>query len=574
MFLGLGMLAGEDGPGGLDFDNFQVAYTLGALALAVVLFDGGLRTHRSTLALASWPAFLLATVGVLLTAGLTGAMAVLLFPLTWLEGMLVGSIVASTDAAAVFFLLGAGGTNLVKRVRATLETESGINDPMAVFLTVTCVALLDLGQPDLSLRGLPDLFGDFLIQIAGGALLGIVGGLAMVRLINALNLATGLYPILALSGALVVFGIGQSVGASGFLAVYLAGVVLGNRRHRATLIIDRFLDGLAWLSQIGMFLMLGLLVTPTNLLPSVLPSLGLAAFLILVARPVAVLLCTAPFGFNWRERSFLGWVGLRGAVPIFLGTVPVLAGLPNAEVFFEIAFVIVLTSLVLQGWTVNLAARQLNLALPPAPGPAQRFDVDLPAEAERDLSAFVVQETSASVGWLPPDLRLEEDVEIVAVIRDGVMRLPSQAPRLAAGDYVVVVAPGERMGALDRLFGSAPRKDPSGRDEAVFGEFTFGGETRTGDLARMYDLPIPPPEQTLTLDDFMRRHLRGDIEEGDRLRLGEVELIVRALDGEAIAQVGIELEPRRFPLLQADVVRIWLRHWLQVVRSRLIGRRD
>ncbi len=568
------MLAGEDGPGGLDFDNFQIAYTLGAIALAVVLFDGGLRTHRSTLALASWPALLLATVGVVLTAALTGAMAALLFSLSWLEGMLVGSIVASTDAAAVFFLLGAGGTNLVKRVRATLETESGVNDPMAVFLTVTCVALIEAGPPNFSTNALPGLVGAFLMQIAGGAVFGVVGGLALVRLINALNLATGLYPILALSGALVVFGVAQSVGASGFLAVYLAGVVLGNRRHRATLVIDRFQDGLAWLSQIGMFLMLGLLVTPTNLIPTVLPSLALAAFLILVARPVAVLLCTAPFGFNWREKTFLGWVGLRGAVPIFLGTVPVLAGLPNADAYFEIAFVVVLTSLVVQGWTVNLAARQLNLALPPAPRPAQRFDVDLPAEAERDLSAFVVQETSAAVGWLPGDMRLEDDVEIVAVIRDGVMRLPSDAPRLAAGDYVVVVAPAERMGALDRLFGSAPRKDPSGRDEAVFGEFTFGGETLTGDLARMYDLPIPPPEQALTLSDFLRRHLRGRIEAGDRLKLGDVELIVRALDGETILQVGIELEPRRFPLLQADVARIWAHHWWRVLRNRLWRRRE
>ncbi len=326
VFLGLGMLAGEDGPGGLDFDDFGTAYTIGATALAIILFDGGLRTTRETLRLATWPALVLATVGVAVTAGLTGAFAVLVLELSLLEGLLAGSIVASTDAAAVFFLLNLRGTNLVKRVSATLEVESGLNDPMAVFLTVTCVELITGGIPDASWDSIGEFAGDFSLQLAGGAVIGLCGGYILLRLINSLQLAPGLYPVLALSGALLTFGGAQLLGASGFLAVYIAGVVLGTRRHRATQLIERFQDGAAWLCQIVMFLMLGLLVTPSELLDSGAPALAIALFLLLIGRPLAVAVCLAPFRFAWREQLFIAWVGLRGAVPIFLGTVPVLAG--------------------------------------------------------------------------------------------------------------------------------------------------------------------------------------------------------------------------------------------------------
>ena len=344
VFLALGMLAGEDGIGRIDFDDFQAAYTIGAVSLAIVLFDGGLRTGLSTLRTASWPALTLATAGVAITAAVTGAAAVFLYGMTWVEGLLVGSIVASTDAAAVFFLLHLHGTNLVNRVRATLEAESGLNDPMAIFLTITCVELLKSGHTEMSWAVAGDFALVFLVQIIGGAAIGFAGGYLLVALINRLKLASGLYPILTLAGALALFGGAQLLGASGFLAVYICGLVIANHRHRARQIIERFLDGLAWLSQIVMFVMLGLLVTPSTLLIGLLPAVAVALTLTLAARPLAVLLCVAPFGFHWREHAFLSWVGLRGAVPIFLGTIPVLAEVPFARLYFDIAFVVVLAS--------------------------------------------------------------------------------------------------------------------------------------------------------------------------------------------------------------------------------------
>lgn len=570
VFLALGMLAGKEGPGGISFDDFHAAYIIGATALAIVLFDGGLRTHRDTLRLASWPALVLATAGVVITAGVTAVAASYLLALSWLQGLLVGSIVASTDAAAVFFLLNLRGTNLVRRVSATLEAESGLNDPMAVFLTVTCVELLSAGLPPASWGAAAEFTAVFALQIAGGAAFGLLGGYALLRLINMLQLATGLYPILALSGALVIFAGAQNIGASGFLAAYLAGVVLGNRRHRATQIIDRFQDGLAWLSQIVMFLMLGLLVTPSHLLSALVPALAIALFLMLVARPVAVALCLLPFRFTWRERGFTAWVGLRGAVAIFLGTVPVLAELPKAMLYFDVAFVVVLTSLLVQGWTINAAARRLNLALPPSPEPSQRVDVDLPADVGRDMAAFTVQEGSAATGRRPADIPMGAEVDVVSVVRDGTMREPAAVGNLSPGDHVVVVAPGTSLDELDRVFGRPPKRDRHGRDEAVLGEFAFDGGIRVDDLVTMYDLPVPGAEHGLSVDAFMRRHLPDRPVAGDRLRLGSVELIVRRIDADAhVTQVGIELDPQPLPLVRRDLMRIWRRHLWQRLRQRL-----
>lgn len=560
VFLALGMLAGEDGPGGIDFDNFRAAYLIGAAALAVILFDGGLRTSRETVRLAVWPALLLATVGVAVTAAAVGAFASLALGFGWLEGLLAGAVVASTDAAAVFFLLNLRGTNLVKRVSATLEAESGLNDPMAVFLTVTCVGLLQVGLPEATWAAVAEFAGVFALQLLGGAALGLLGGYTLLRLINTLHLATGLYPILALSGALLLFAGAQTLGASGFLAAYLAGLVVGTRRHRATQIIDRFQDGVAWLSQIVMFLMLGLLVTPSKLLGNLDVALAIAAFLLLVARPAAVLLCLAPFRFSWRERIFVSWVGLRGGVPIFLGTVPVMAQLPGAIQYFEIAFVVVLTSLLIQGWTLTPAARRLNLALPPDPAPPQRVEIDLPDEVGRDMVTYTVEEGSAAAHRALADLRLGAATNVAAVIRDGTMRPPGAIGALYPGDYVILLARTENLPALDRLFGRPPTPDRRGRDHAVLGEFAFRGEVELNRLAQMYDIPIPAHGTGLSVAAFMRRHLARQPVVGDRLRLGTVELIVRDIDADAITEVGLELDPQPVPAIRRDVLLIWLRH--------------
>ena len=403
VFLGLGMLAGEDGPGGIRFDDFETAYVIGTLALAVIIFDGGLRTSRDTFRVALWPAVSLATVGVLVTAALLGLLAAWVLGLSWLEGMLLGAIVGSTDAAAVFALLRTQGAALKKRVASTLEIESGSNDPMAVFLTVALLELLAAGKSELE----ASIALAFVRQFAIGGLLGIGGGRLLVWLINRLRLITGLYPLLAAAGGILIFAVAAQLGGSGFLAIYLAGLVLGNSRLQAGQNILRVHDGLAWLSQIVMFLILGLLVTPSQLTQIAVPALAISAALMVLARPVAVVASLLPFGFPWREQLYIGWVGLRGAVPIVLALFPAMYGLDNARLYFNVAFFVVLVSLLLQGWTIAPAARWLGLEAPPQMEPVQRVTVDMPGHFEYEILGFEVKPGSLASGrTLGPGLRM------------------------------------------------------------------------------------------------------------------------------------------------------------------------
>jgi cell volume regulation protein A len=359
-FLGLGMLAGEDGPGHIRFDDFRLSYLIGSAALAVILFDGGLATKWSDVKNLMLPSALLATVGVAATAGIVGATAHYGFGIPWLDALLLGAVVAPTDAAAVVSVLHMQKLNLRPRIAAVLEVESGLNDPMAVFTTLALVEVIR-HRAAASWVHAAELFG---IQMLGGVAIGLAGGWALLFLFRKLNLNAGLYPILGLAGAMTVFGGAQIVEASGFLATYLAAFVLGNGRHAGKEMVTRFFGSFAWLSQIVLFLMLGLLVTPHRLAPLLAPSFGVAAVLILVARPVAVALCLIPFRFSWREIAFISWVGLRGAVPIFLAIIPVLTGARGGELLFGTAFIVVMLSLLVQGWTVAPLARWLRLEAP------------------------------------------------------------------------------------------------------------------------------------------------------------------------------------------------------------------
>jgi cell volume regulation protein A len=558
VFLGLGMLAGEDGPGGLDFDNFHVAYMAGSLALAVILFDGGLRTRFSSFRVVWWPAFLLATVGVIITAALTAVAAQFFAGLSWLEAVLVGSIVGSTDAAAVFLLLHQSGMGLQRRVQATLEIESGINDPMAIFLTVACVELLAGGAATLEPRDGWLLLWDFVLQMLGGGAIGFVGGHALVAVVNRLSIVPGLYPILALAGALFLFAGAQTLGASGFLAVYIAGLILGNRPHRAEQSISRFHDGMAWLVQIGMFLMLGLLVTPTRLVDALQPALIIAAVLMLVARPVAVWLCLAPFRFTRTEIAFVSWVGLRGAVPIFLATVPVLAGLPGGLFFFDVAFVVVLASLVLQGWTVAVSARTLDLDLPPQPETPTRTEIDLPVSFGRNLTGYMVRGQARIVGQELDKLALPPDADIVSAFRAGRRLEPGAGHHLMEGDYVLAIAPPERMATLDKLFAT---RRTSGRNTGLLGEFEVDGDAQVTAVMALYDLQVEPEERGLRLGELLEGRIGRMPVEGDRVRLGELELIVHTIEDDRIVKVGLELDPEHQPRRGLMAVPAMLRRW-------------
>ncbi len=547
VFLGLGMLAGEDGPGGIQFDNFHTGYLVGSMALAIILFDGGLRTPRSAVRIALWPATSLATIGVAVTAALAGLVAVYVFSMTPLQGFLVGATVASTDAAAVFLLLHARGTEIAKRVSATLEVESGANDPMAVFLTVAAVELLQLPDPAFTWH----LALSFVTQMAGGAVIGVAGGYAMVWVINKVEIASGLYPILAAAAALLIFGGAQTVDASGFLAVYLAGLVLGNHRHRAQVVISRFHDGLAWLAQIVMFLLLGLLVTPSKLLDDLFGEIILAVALIVIIRPVAVWLSLLPFRFTWQEKAFISWVGLRGAVPIFLASIPVIAGLPNGEHYFNIAFVVVLMSLVVQGWTVTAAARVLGLELPPPPDAPARNEIELPASVDREAAGWRVAPASPALTYDFQKLPMPKRTRIIAVIRDGGLLNREAIERLKVDDYVLALVPPEQAMALDRLFFT-----PTERRRSVaapdLGEFVFESTVKLGEVCALYAVPFDPLYHDMTLAEFLNMRLGNTVVIGDRVKIGEVELIVRELNKDKISKVGLELESEaeRLPILR------------------------
>ncbi|MGA6962336.1 MAG: potassium/proton antiporter, partial [Xanthobacteraceae bacterium] len=398
VFLVVGMLAGESGPLGLKFDDVSITYAVGSIALALILFDGGLRTRFVTFRSVLGPAITLATAGVLLTAAITAPIAAVLFDLRWIEGLLVGAVVASTDAAAVFFLMHARGLRVRPRVSATLEVESGSNDPFAVLLTMLLVEFLAVG--DESWQHVVQVLAE---QAILGTIIGVLGGRAMVLVLNRLNLAQGLHAPFVATGAVVIFGLAAAVHASGFLAVYLAGLVLGNRPTRAHNTVVVFLDAVTWLAQIVMFVLLGLLVWPLRLIGSLWPALAVAAALMLVARPVAVFLCLAPFRFPWREKAFIAWVGLRGAVGIFLASIPLLVGLPKAYLYFDIAFVVVLVSLLVQGWTIAAAARRLHIALPRSDPLPRRVELDLPGQLAQEIVGYPISANSPYLtrGLLP-----------------------------------------------------------------------------------------------------------------------------------------------------------------------------
>src|SRR6476646_3092638 len=357
VFLLVGMLAGEGGPGGIKFDDVGIAYTVGSIALAMILFDGGLRTRFASLRNVLGPAVTLATAGVLITSLLTTPVAKFVLGIGWVEALLIGAVVGSTDAAAVFFLINARGLRLRPRVRAVLEVESGTNDPFAIFLALLLVEILLVGQQSWS-----HALVTFLRDAIFGCVIGFAGGQIITFVLNRLALAQGLHaPFVAVS-ALVVFAFANAVHTSGFLAVYLAGLVVGNNQTRAHNSVVVFLDAITWLAQIVMFVLLGLLAWPHRLAGSLPGAIAIVLALTLIARPAAVFLCLAPFGFQWREKLFISWVGLRGAVGIFLASIPLLVGLPAAYLFFDVAFVVVAFSLLVQGWSVAFAARKLDMS--------------------------------------------------------------------------------------------------------------------------------------------------------------------------------------------------------------------
>jgi cell volume regulation protein A len=554
VFLLVGMLAGEGGLLGLKFDDVATTYTVGSIALALILFDGGLRTRLASFRNVVGPAVTLATAGVLITALLIAPVVKFMLGGGWTEAMLVGAVVASTDAAAVFFLINARGLRLRPRVRALLEVESGTNDPFAVFLTLMLVEVLTSGS-----HGWVHALLAFARDGILGCIIGYLGGRTITAVLNRLDLPQGLHaPFVAVS-ALVLFAFANVMHASGFLAVYLAGLVVGNRQTRAHNSVVVFIDAATWLAQIGMFVLLGLLVWPQRLTESLFAAIMIAIVLMLIARPVAVFLCLAPFKFQWRERLFISWVGLRGAVAIFLASIPMLVGLPAAYLYFDIAFVVVLSSLLIQGWSVAFAARRLGMSFARSDPLPRRVELDLPGQLTREIVGYPVAANTPFLrrglipNWARPTL----------VVRKEEILTPVEAQPLREGDYLYLLAPPEKAQALDRFFVVMP--PPRAPDPALLGDFFVPGTGTLGALAEIYGLQVAADHTEVSLSDYFREQLGRAARAGEVVDLGPIALLAYKVDEGRVTTVGLRLaEPE-----PATDVGGRIKAWLQRLQAWL-----
>uniref|UniRef100_E6XS91 Sodium/hydrogen exchanger n=1 Tax=Shewanella putrefaciens (strain 200) TaxID=399804 RepID=E6XS91_SHEP2 len=531
LFLMVGMLAGEDGPGGIVFDNAQIAHALGSLALAIILFDGGLQTPIASIKQVWKPASVLATFGVLITAIITGVAAAYILDVSLLYGLLIGAIVGSTDAAAVFSLLRNAGIHINPRLKSTLEIESATNDPMAIFLTVGLLEVMVKGlEPGTGLLML------FIQQMGVGSAVGLTIGWLSVRIINRIHLTTsGLYPVMVAALGLLAFGIAANLGGSGFLAVFIAGVVIGNSRfvfQRSTFL---FHDGLAWLGQIIMFVFLGLLINPSSLLGIWKEGLIIAVVLTLVARPLSVLPVLKLFGFNIQEMTLVSWVGLRGSVPIILAIYPLIYGLPGANLIFSVVFFVVLISATIQGSTLPWVARTLGLTESPPSTPAATLEITALGDVDADIVEYQLGENSRVSDRRLSQIALPDGTVVAMITRGNSVIPPRGSTFLYAGDHLFIVMKPEVRDFVDIVCSGITETNYQTLPQA---ELRLKGYTKVEDLYHSYGIELSA-DNRLSLDALLRQSFANEPILGAEKDYGKVRLYVREMVGARIATVGI-----------------------------------
>jgi cell volume regulation protein A len=543
-FIGLGMAIGSDGIGWIAFDDYELARTIGVIALALILFEGGLSAGFPEIRPVLRPAISLAVVGTAITAAITGVAAMWLFNLSLLEGLLVGSILASTDGAAIFALL--RGSTLRRKLARTLEGEAGLNDPVAVLLVLGFIEWIQ--QPDFGLAGMAALFGQ---QMGIGLVVGLAAGWLSIAALARIKLASaGLYPVASIAVAALAFGAADALHGSGFLAVYVAGLMLGSAQTPARRTMITFHDGLAWVAQLTMFLSLGLLVFPSQLGAVVLPATALALVLALVARPLAAMIATGIRGFGAGERLVLGWAGLRGAVPVVLATFPVIEGVPGSREFFNIVFFAVLLSTILQGSTFEALARALGVTSEEAALPAPLADVATARSLGAEIVEFPVGADDAACGHRVRELGLPRDALLNLIVRGDQAIPPRGSTRVEAGDRLHILV----------------------RQEVAIEFRELLGRWRTGPLE--FPRPVRPALRG-TAPIFTTRQWRQDDGDPSRPRaIGQLEVIEQLRTRRDAPGALVVLEDGRFAVTGRVLLMGTPRHLADEARRRIASARE
>ncbi len=446
LFLTVGMLAGSEGIGKIYFDNAQIAKSFGIVALVFIIFSGGVDTNWKDTKSIVLPGIILSTLGVLITAIITGVFAVYILEFSILEGILLGSIVSSTDAAAVFSILRSKKISLKKPLKPLLEFESGSNDPMAIFLTLGLLSLLTVKG-----MGIVSLIPRFVLDMGMGALVGYVMAKVIVFFVKRLKLDyEGLYPVITISLILFTYVIAFFLKGNGILAVYIAGLVLGQAEFPNKKSIMKFHDGLAWISQIAMFVTLGLLVYPSHLVPLIGAGLLLTFILMVIARPVSVFLCLLPFKLSAPKKVMLSWVGLKGSVPIILATFPLTAGIPQAETIFNIVFFVVIASVFIQGTSIPFVSKLLKLDVPFADRKTYPIEFEKTEGIDAELTDIIVPYNSEAIGKMIRELNVPEKCLVMLISRNDKFVIPSGSTIIEGGDVLLVLASNADLAAFQQ----------------------------------------------------------------------------------------------------------------------------